>query len=95
MEGSIPKLDGAGREETVAALTASGKAVADVVENALASAVRIMNFKPTTEAFVGYLISHESNHRGQAELALRQAGVPLPDKVAYGLWEWGSRGAEL
>ena len=24
-------------------------------------------------------------------VALTQAGHPLPDKIAYGLWEWGTR----
>ena len=49
------------------------------------------NFKPHAAAFLGYLISHEANHRGHIELALRQAGIPLDDKIAYGQWEWGVR----
>lgn len=44
-----------------------------------------------SSAFVGYLVSHESHHRGQIALALEQSGNPLDKKVSYGLWEWGSR----
>lgn len=52
---------------------------------------RIKGFKPSAEAFLCYLISHESNHRGQADYTLRLSGMPWSDKVSYGLWEWGVR----
>lgn len=52
---------------------------------------RIKGFKPHAAAFVGYLVSHEQFHRTCVELALRQNGTPLDDKVSYGMWEWGVR----
>ncbi|HXH19321.1 MAG TPA: DinB family protein, partial [Chitinophagales bacterium] len=52
---------------------------------------KIKNFKPHPAAFFGYLISHESHHRGQIILALKQSGHPLDKKIQYGIWEWGSR----
>lgn len=79
------------REELKASLTASGEAIAEVVKAAAESDGRIKGFKPHVTAFVGYMVAHEANHRGQIELALRQAGVPLSDKTAYGMWEWGTR----
>src|SRR5450432_444141 len=52
---------------------------------------KIKGFKPHASAFFGYLISHESHHRGQITLSLKQSGHPIDQKTQYGLWEWGSR----
>jgi len=73
------------------ALAGSGKAIARLLESSLASGGRIKGFKPHVHAFVGYLIAHESHHRGQVAIALKAGGVPLDRKTAYGLWEWGVR----
>jgi uncharacterized damage-inducible protein DinB len=52
---------------------------------------KIKGFKPHAAAFLGYFISHESHHRGQIMLALKQSGHPVDQKTQYGIWEWGSR----
>ena len=78
-------------EELKDNLAASGTEVANLVHAAVLAGGRVKGFKPHITAFVGYLIAHEANHRGQVEVALRQGGVPLSDKAAYGLWEWGVR----
>jgi uncharacterized damage-inducible protein DinB len=52
---------------------------------------RIKGFKPHPEAFLGYLIAHESHHRGQIIMTLKE-NKHLPDKkILFGLWEWGVR----
>jgi uncharacterized damage-inducible protein DinB len=35
-----------------------------------------------------YMLSHEAHHRGQVCMLAHQIGFPLPNKVAYGTWNW-------
>ena len=73
------------------ALEASGQAITALLERAFNGDGRNKGFKPHASAFLGYLISHESHHRGQIVLTLKQAGFPVDKKTAFGLWEWGVR----
>ncbi|MCB0658633.1 MAG: DinB family protein [Saprospiraceae bacterium] len=73
-----------------AALEKSGNAVADLLARGLAEG-RVKGFKPHPSAFLGYLISHESHHRGQILLSLKQSGHPVDKKIQFGIWEWGVR----
>jgi uncharacterized damage-inducible protein DinB len=52
---------------------------------------KIKGFKPHAYAFYAYLISHDSHHRGQIMLSLKQSANPVDQKTQYGLWEWGVR----
>jgi len=72
-------------------LVNSGKAIASLLETSFEGEGKIKGFKPHATAFVGYLISHESHHRGQIALSLKQSGKTLDKKIAYGIWEWGVR----
>jgi len=69
----------------------SGQAIKALLAKSIASDGKVKGFKPHAVAFLGYLISHESHHRGQIVLSLKQAGHPLDKKVQYGIWEWGVR----
>jgi uncharacterized damage-inducible protein DinB len=72
-------------------LSDSARAIEELLKKALEADGKIKGFKPDVVAYLGYLISHESHHRGQIVLSLKQAGFAVDKKISYGLWEWGSR----
>ena len=71
-------------------LTESGKAIEELLKKGLREG-RIKGFKPHLPAFLGYIISHDSQHRGQIALTMKQSKHPLDKKVSFGIWEWGVR----
>ena len=90
LEGSVKveKTD-ISKESLKDALTKSAAAIEALFDQAIDN--KIKGFKPHATAFLGYLISHESHHRGQIMLALKQSGHPVDQKTQYGIWEWGVR----
>ncbi len=87
------KFDGKAidRNALIGALEGSGQAIAALIKKSAAAGGKVKGFKPHVTAFLGYLISHESHHRGQIGWTLKNSGHPLNQKVAFGLWEWGVR----
>ena len=73
-------------------LKASGEAIKKLIEKSYKEKDgKVKGFKPHCTAFIGYLISHDSHHRGQIMLSLKQSGHPVDKKIQFGLWEWGVR----
>jgi uncharacterized damage-inducible protein DinB len=83
--------DKATRAGVQSALKASAVAIHALLSKALADpAGKVPHFKPDVVAFVGYLIAHDSHHRGQITMLARQVGHPVAAKTGFGLWEWGT-----
>ena len=69
-------------------LSESGAAIAKMIENGIDYGGKIKGFKRGVIPFLGYMISHESHHRGNILLTLKQCGHKIPKDVQYGIWAW-------
>lgn len=69
-------------------LRESAQGIAYLISHSWADGGKLKNFKAGLIPFLGYLISHESHHRGNIILTLKLIGEKIPDKVKWGLWEW-------
>ena len=71
-----------GRAQLVAAFRASGKIGETFLREKLEAGGRVKFFQGKPVRWMCYVIAHDSHHRGQIALALKQNGMRLPENVA-------------
>jgi uncharacterized damage-inducible protein DinB len=70
------------KADLLRAFRISGRAVERYLHARLTSGRRVQFFGGKALRWLAYMIAHESHHRGQILLALKQNGMRMPDPVA-------------
>lgn len=87
-QSRISRSDDISHELLRIRLLKSADAVASLLKNGFENEGVIEGFRRGASALLGFFISHESHHRGNMMLIMRQSGHKLPKSVTYGLWDW-------
>lgn len=82
------KGESPGKKDLKSALEHSAKAIEITIRDSWASGGKVPSFKRGLMPLIGYLIAHESHHRGSVMLTLKQSGVGIPEELKWGLWDW-------
>ncbi|MBL7746891.1 MAG: hypothetical protein JNM19_05650 [Chitinophagaceae bacterium] len=77
------------RKDLQKALNDSANGIEELLSLSADNDGKVKGFKKGAIPLLGYFISHESHHRGNILLTLKQSGEKIPDAVKWGLWEWG------
>jgi len=84
----LNKEDAFDRKVLRKAFEDSAKGIEELLSRSWDDGGKVKSFKTGVIPMLGYFISHESHHRGNILLTLKQCGEKIPDKVKWGLWEW-------
>jgi len=74
--------------QLTAALDASSGAIERFLEGVFTDQPKRRGFKKGIFTTLGYLIAHESHHRGSILLTLKECGHKLDQKTQYAIWGW-------
>jgi uncharacterized damage-inducible protein DinB len=87
--GVLEKEAGLDRNLLLNALEDSFKGIEALLSRSWDDGGKVKGFKKGVLPLLGYFISHESHHRGNILLTLKQSGEKIPEPVRWGLWDWG------
>lgn len=70
------------------ALEESADAIERLIRRSCTAGGQVGGFKRGVVAMLGYLIAHESHHRGSILLTAKQTGHALGEDLRWGIWSW-------
>jgi len=86
---SLPKDVAFNRKNLQNAFQDSAEGIKELISESWDNGGKVRSFKKGIIPMIGYFISHDSHHRGNILLTLKQTGEKVPDALKWGLWEWG------
>ncbi len=79
------------KEELKAALEKSAESIAQLFALSMDQGGTVRAFRRGVFAAFGYLVAHDSHHRGSILLTLKLTGNKLDSDVQYSIWDWNNR----
>lgn len=76
------------RRALASALRDSTERIEELICLSSEGASGVRTFKRGLVPYVAYFIAHESHHRGNILLTLKQCGHGLDKKTQYAIWDW-------
>jgi len=85
---NFEKKESPGKKKLLDAFGQSGEVMEKYIRYCIDNNGSVTNFKRGVVPMLGYFISHETHHRGNILLTMKQSGFKLPDTLKWGIWEW-------
>jgi len=76
------------RGALIQAFVKSGEAIENHLRERIARAGEMVSFKRNAVTALVYFVAHESHHRGNIILTMKQSGIRIPEALKWGIWDW-------